>query len=53
MKTWDDYKDYVSIVDPEIAKVIKEAEEIATIISAKVGPKNLTQPETTKIEEGR
>ena len=51
MKTWDDYKDYVSIVDPEIAKVIKEAEEIATIISAKVRQKNLSQPEATKTEE--
>ena len=28
MKTWDDYKNHVSAVDPEIAKDIKESEEI-------------------------
>ena len=53
MKTWNDYKDYISTVDPEIAKVIKEAEEIATIVSEKVEQTNLTQPETTKTEEWR
>lgn len=52
MKTWNDYKDHVGTVDPEAAKVIKEAEEIAAIVSAKVGQTNLTQPETTKQKDG-
>ena len=51
MKTWDDYKDYISTVDPEIAKVIKEAEEIAATISAKVEQTNLILPETMETEE--
>lgn len=51
-KTWNDYKNHVSIVDSEATKVIKEAEEIATIISDKVEQKNLTHPETTKTESG-
>ncbi len=36
MKTWDDYKNHVSAVDPEIAKDIKESEEIAAIVSAMI-----------------
>ena len=36
MKTWDDYKNHVFDVDPEIAKDIKETEEIAAIISAMI-----------------
>lgn len=53
MKTWNDYKIHVSIVDPEIAKFIKEVEEIATIVSAKVGQTNLNQQEKTKKEGWR
>lgn len=52
MKTWNDYKDHVSTVDSEAAKVIKEAEEIAATISAKVEQTNLTQQEATKTESG-
>ena len=37
MKTWDDYKDHVSAIDPAIAKDIKETEEIAVIVSAMCG----------------
>ena len=40
MRNWDDYKKYVSAVDPEIAKDIKETEEIATIVSAMVDQRN-------------
>ena len=40
MKTWDDYKNHVFDVDPEIAKDIKETEEIATIVSAMVDQRN-------------
>lgn len=32
MRTWDDYKNYVTAVDSEIAKDIKETEEIAAIV---------------------
>ena len=53
MKTWNDYKDYVSIVDPEIAKVIKEAEEIAAIISAMDEQTNFIPTEITETEEWR
>lgn len=40
MKTWNDYKEHVNQVDPEIAKDIKETEEIATIITAIVEQRN-------------
>ena len=40
MKTWDDYKNHVSAVDPEIAKDIKESEEIAAIVSAMIEQSN-------------
>ena len=36
MKTWNDYKNHVNTVDPEIAKDLKETEEIAAIVSAMV-----------------
>ena len=36
MKTWNDYKKHVSAIDPEIAKDIKETEEIAAIVTAMV-----------------
>ena len=52
MKTWDDYKNHVSAVDPEIAKDIKESEEIAAIVSAMIEQSNtssLTQRDLAAI----
>ena len=40
MKTWNDYKNHVNTVDPEIAKDLKETEEIAAIVSAMVEQRN-------------
>ena len=40
MRTWDDYKNHVNAVDPEIAKDIKETEEIAAIVSVLVEQRN-------------
>ena len=34
MKTWNDYKEHVRTVDPEIGKDIDEIENISTIVSA-------------------
>ena len=34
MKTWNDYKEHVRTVDPEIGKDIDEVENISSIISA-------------------
>jgi len=31
MKTWNDYKDHVKVVDPESKKDIEEAENLASI----------------------
>lgn len=48
MKTWNDYKEHVQTVDPEIAKDIREAESISAIVSAMVEKRNamgLTQRE--------
>ena len=36
MKTWEDYKNHVNAVDPEMAKDLKETEEIAAIVSAMI-----------------
>ncbi len=36
MRTWNDYKEHVKAVDPEIAKDIDEIEEISAIVSAMV-----------------
>ena len=36
MKTWNDYKEHVRTVDPEIGKDIDEVENISSIISAMV-----------------
>ena len=36
MKTWNDYKEHVRTVDPNIANDLKETEEIAAIVSAMV-----------------
>ena len=40
MRTWDDYKNHVNAIDPEIAKDIKETEEIAAIVSVMVEQRN-------------
>lgn len=34
MKTWNDYKEHVKTVDPEIGKDIDEVENISSIVSA-------------------
>lgn len=36
MRTWDDYKNHVNAVDSEMAKDLKETEEIAAIVSAMI-----------------
>ena len=36
MRTWDEYKNHVNAVDPEMAKDLKETEEIAAIVSAMI-----------------
>ena len=40
MKTWNDYKEHVKAVDLVAAQDIKEAEEIASIVSAMVEQRN-------------
>lgn len=36
MRTWNDYKEHVKSVDPEISKDMEEVESISTIVSAMV-----------------
>ena len=36
MRTWNDYKEHVNAVDPEISKDLKEAEEVAAIVTAMI-----------------
>lgn len=36
MRTWNDYKEHVKSVDPEIGKDMDEAESISAIVSAMV-----------------
>lgn len=36
MKTWNDYKEHVKSVDPEISKEMEEIENISAIVSAMV-----------------
>ena len=36
MRTWNDYKEHVKTVDPEIAKDIKKTEGIVAIVTAMV-----------------
>ena len=36
MRTWNDYKEHVKNVDPEIAKDIEEVEGVSAIVSAMV-----------------
>ncbi len=40
MKTWNDYKEHVRQVDPEIAKDIDEVENASAIVSAMVEQRN-------------
>ena len=40
MRTWDDYKNHVNTVDPEMATDLKETEEIAAIVSAMIEQRN-------------
>lgn len=40
MKTWNDYKEHVRLVDPEIAKDIDEVENASAIVSAMVEQRN-------------
>lgn len=40
MRTWDDSKNHVSTVEYEIAKDIKESEEIVAIVSAMIEQSN-------------
>jgi len=40
MKTWNDYKDHVRAVDPEIAKDIDEVESTSAIVSAMIEQRN-------------
>ena len=40
MKTWNDYKEHVRTVDPEIGKDIDEVENISSIVSAMVDRKS-------------
>lgn len=40
MRTWDDYKEHVKDIDPEMAAEIKEAENISAIVSAMVERRN-------------
>ena len=36
MRTWNDYKEHVAAVDPDIAKDIREAEAMSAIVKAMV-----------------
>ena len=40
MSTWNEYKDYVHEVDPDAAKDMDEAAEVASIVSAMVKQRN-------------
>ena len=40
MRTWNDYKNHVNAVDPEMTKDLKETEEIAAIVSAMIEQRN-------------
>ena len=52
MKTWNDYKEYVSRIDDEAYEDVKEVEELATIITATVEQRNdmgLSQRDLAKL----
>ena len=36
MKTWNDYKEHVREVDPEVSKDLEEVEELSKIVKAMV-----------------
>lgn len=40
MRSWNDYKNHIKAVDHEIAKDMKETEEVAAIISAIIERRN-------------
>ena len=40
MRTWNDYKEHVAAVDPDIAKDIREAEALSAIVKAMVEQRN-------------
>ena len=40
MKTWNEYKEHVKNVDPDLSKDIHETEEIAAVVSAMVQQRN-------------
>lgn len=40
MRTWNDYKEHVVAVDPEMAKDIREAEAMSAIVKAMVEQRN-------------
>lgn len=40
MKTWNDYKEHVREVDPEISKDLEEVEELSKIVKAMVEQRN-------------
>ncbi len=40
MSTWNEYKDYVQEVDPDAAKDMDEAAEVASIVSAMIKQRN-------------
>lgn len=44
MKTWNNYKNHVNQIDPEISKDIREIEKVATIIIATIEPWNILNP---------
>ena len=48
MKTWNDYKEHVRTVDPEIGKDIDEVENISSIVSAMVEPVSYTHLDVYK-----
>ncbi len=40
MKTWNDYKEHVKLIDPEGKKDIEEVENLAAIVSAMIEQRN-------------
>ena len=40
MRTWNDYKEHVRTVDPEISKVMEEVEALSQIVKAMVEQRN-------------
>ncbi len=40
MRTWNDYKEYVRTVDPEISKDMEEVEALSQIVKAMVEQRN-------------